>query len=343
MNGHFSKLIFLAVVVIAAAAVLLHKQNDVAPPPTGLLLEDLAANAQSVDKIEISNAQGLLIEAKLQQGQWRLVNDNDYPAEQSKLAELVNSLAIAKRLQAKTTKAEYYSRLGLQDIAIEDSMATEVTLLTNSGKNWRILVGKTPANGGGQYVRISNDKQSWLIDQTLSVPLSLNEWLIQPILPESLAAFQYVERAGSDGWSVFKADAQQENYQLSNMPEGRELSYATVLNGIVSTIRSLNFEEKQLFDPQQWQQLTPVAEFNLTDFDGKRIHMLVAKDDNASYVHFSSDDVSGYWQQWQYQISSFSSEQLSKTLEDFLQQPTVETDAEESIPSIPMDEGESPQ
>ncbi|MDN4504132.1 DUF4340 domain-containing protein [Alteromonadaceae bacterium BrNp21-10] len=342
MNAHFSKLIFLAVVVIAAAALLLNQQSNTTPTASGLLLTDFAANANSIDRIEISNAQGMLVDAVLQDGQWRLANDQLYPAKQSALAELVNNLASAKRLQAKTTKVEYYSRLGLQDIAIEDSLATLVTAFSG-GKSWGVLVGNAPANGAGQYVRIANSKQSWLVDKSVTVPLALKDWQAQPILPATMAKLQYVERSGSDGWSIFKADAEQDNYQLNSLPEGRELSYVSVLNGLVTAITSMNFEEKFPLDDEQWSAYQALAEFSLTDFDGKVIRLQLAQQDEHYFVRFSSNDVQGYWQDWQYQISSLSAEQLNKSLEEFLKPLAEQESAEQSIPSIPMDEGESPQ
>lgn len=338
MNKQIGILVFAIVLALVAGVLVMNKNDAGALPEKGILFDDLKANVAKLDHIHIEKAQGLDFDTQLVEGQWLIAQMNNYPVDQEKLAKLLKGLVAAQKIQAKTSKPEYFDRLGLQDLSNQDSLATKVTL--NAGqKSWSLLIGSSPDRGAGQYVRFPDQNQTWLIDQTLSLPLSDTEWLKQPILPAELQAIQHVQRLGEKGWEISKTDSEQTNFSLLNLPEGRLLKYPGVLNSVVTTIAKLNFEQTQPNDETLWQTFEPTLQLNITTFDGQMYTLKLAKKDDTHYLRFSADQVGKYWLNRIYQISSFSAQQLNKTLQDFLQEDKPELPMSETV----TDEGEAPK
>ncbi|WP_416305647.1 DUF4340 domain-containing protein [Neptunicella sp. SCSIO 80796] len=332
--------IFILAVALAAVAgvLVMNKNNSSALPEKGVLLEGLKADVTKLDHIQIDKAQGLNFSAQLVDGQWLVAELNNYPVDQDKLSKLLKSLVAAQRVQAKTTKPEYFDRLGLRDISDQDSLATQVTLSAGT-KSWSLLVGSSPERGHGQYVRLSGKNQSWLIDQNLELPMTDTDWLKQPILPNELQQIKQVQRVGKQGWTIEKSDPEQTNYTLVALPEGRLLKYPGVLNSVVTAISQLNFEQIQPNDEELWNSYTPTLQLIVGSEAGQSYTLELAELDDAHYVRFSSQQPGQYWQNRIYTISSFSAQQLNKSLDDFLQDEKSELPVSETV----TDEGEAPQ
>jgi hypothetical protein len=291
----------------------------------GLLFDDLQEFANQVDSVEITNAQGVLFSAKKLGDSWlaTVVPEQPvYPISQDKLAEFVETMMRAKLVEAKTSKSENYIRLGLQPIDIDDSMASLVTLKANENF-WQVLVGNKATLGEGQYILKSDDVRSWRTDKTIYLPIDKYSWLKQPILPYQTQDIISVSRVDSLGWQITRAVGGE--FQLVNMPKDEELEYASILNSIVNSLISLDFE--QLFPVNEGfeQSLKVLTQLEVITAQQKTFQVVVSELDDEHFVNFISADQSKYWQKWYYQISNFSAQQLIKTLDDFLlQEPASE-------------------
>jgi hypothetical protein len=340
MGKQLLPLTFL-LMLVATAGYFLIKESRPTNVEKGLLFDNLAQQANQIKQIRISNHQGLLLDASLQQDKW-IANGvqqvGSYPLEPIKLTQLVQSLMQASLYQAKTSKPENYVRLGLQDLDTEDSLAVLVELVANE-KTWAVLVGgKAP--GGENYVRLPQQAQTWLLDQEIALPLDANNWLKQPILDVATQDITKLSRIDSSSWSIGKNDAEVGGYALSPMPKARSLKYDSILEGTVAAFATLNFDQIKPRDDAFWHSLKLSAKFELTTLVGDKIKAELAEKDNEFFIRFSSQTLTAYWQNWTYKLSGFSAGQLNKQLNDFLLEPESEI---EQLEPQKVDEGDSPQ
>jgi hypothetical protein len=285
-----------------------------------LLFDDLQEFANQVESLEIKNAQGLLFSAKKIEGRWLATfaqEQTAYPISQDKLSEFVEIMMRTKLVEAKTSKPENYIRLGLQSIDVEDSMASLVTLKT-SDNAWQVLVGNEVTLGKGQYILKLDDPRSWRTDKTIHLPIDKYSWLRQPILPYQAQDISSVSRVDSFGWQIARSVSG--DLQLINMPKDKKLEYPSILNSIVSSLTSLNFEEFLPNDEVFEQTLKIVTQLEVNTAQQNIFQVVVSELDNKYFVNFFSSNQTEYWQKWTYQVSNFSAQQLIKTIDDFLEQ-----------------------
>jgi hypothetical protein len=312
----------------------------------GLLFDGLQEMANKVDSVEIASTQGVLFSAKKLGDRWLATFDSQqpvYPIAQDKLADFVETMRRVKLIEAKTSKPQNYIHLGLQSIDNVDSMASLVTL--KAGENaWQVLVGNKVTLSKGQYIRKPEYAQSWRTDKTINLPIDKFSWLKQPILPYLAQDISSVSRVDRLDWQIARSASG--DLDLINMPKDKELAYASILNSIVSNITSLDFEQllavdKISADDKFVQSLTLLTQLEVSTVQGKTFQVFVSEQGDKQFVNFSSNGQSEYWQNWYYQISNFSAQQLTKTLDDFLaEENTTTTNSDTRLQTV--EEGDSP-
>jgi hypothetical protein len=307
----------------------------------GLLFDDLQEFANQLDSVEITNAQGVLFSAKKSGESWGATFDSKqpaYPISQDKLSEFVDTIMRTKLVEAKTSKPQNYIRLGLQSIDIDDSIANLVTLKV-SEHSWQVLVGNKVSLGEGHYILKLDDPRSWRTDKTIHLPIDKFSWLKQPILPYQAQDISSVSRVDSFHWQIDRSDSG--DFQLINMPKDKELEYDSILNSIVTSLTSLNFEQLLAFDDNPAQPLKLLTELEVRTTQDKIFHVVVSELGSKHFVRFSSNGQSEYWHHWNYQISNFSAQQLIKTQDNFLAQE-VSPDNRTETTYEAVEEGKSP-
>jgi hypothetical protein len=306
-----------------------------------LLFDDLQEFANQLASLEIKNAQGVLFSAKKIEGRWLATfspEQTTYPISQDKLSEFVETMMRAKLVEAKTNKPKNYSHLGLQPIDIVDSVASLVTLKT-SKTSWQVLVGNKATLSEGQYILKLGDHRSWRTDKTIHLPIDKFSWLKQPILPYQLQDIGSVSRVDSLGWQIVRSVGG--NFQLINMPKDKKLRYPSILNSVVSSLISLDFEQLLPKDEVFEQTLKIVTQLQVNTLEQNIFQVVVSELDDKYFVNFFSSDQTKYWQKWTYQVSNFSAQQLIKTVDDFLEQEKTITNEKDTIHQN-VDEGDSP-
>ncbi|PKH00616.1 DUF4340 domain-containing protein [Paraglaciecola sp. MB-3u-78] len=306
-----------------------------------LLFDDLQELANQVDNVEIRNAQGVLFSAKKLGDRWLATFDPEqpvYPISQDKLAEFVETMMRVKLMEAKTSKPENYIRLGLQSVDVDDSMSSLVTLKT-SENSWQVLVGNSVTLGEGQYILKPGDPRSWRTDKTIHLPIDKYSWLKQPILPYQAQDISSVSRVDSSDWQITRAVSG--DFQLINMPKDKQLEYPSILNSIVSSLTSLDFEQLLPADEVFNQPSKILTQLEVSTAEQKIFQVVVSELEDKHFVNFISTAQTEYWQKWTYQVSNFSAQQLIKTIDDFLEQENTITNNSDTI-SQTIDEGDSP-
>lgn len=334
------------IVPIATVAILalllglyLSGQQTTHLPQQGLLFEQ--QDADGIDKLLLTNHEGLLLTAYKEQGQWWVSWQSEgqvrkYAADTNKLARVVQQLHEAKKLEAKTAKAKNYARLGVE--AIEDNDSQSLSLVIGLGEQqWpALIIGKNAASGYGQYVRFAEQSQSWLINVQFDMPLTYSDWLAQPVLDMDKANLEHIQARSADGQLLWQINQQGQALGLSQMPETRQLKYESVLSHTLDSLLDLEFQGLKHQTELKVEELTPQIGFQLQSKDNHILHVNVYQGGLQNYW-LTTSDAEG--QNWYYQISDMSFSQLNKSKEDFLQPLTTEPDGL----NTPVEEGTSPQ
>ncbi len=172
-------LLLLALLCSGAVALLLLYAEDT--PDTERLLG--GHDPAQVTELQLYGPGGEDVLLRRGEGTWSVTAENDYPADEERLYELLLSLWELRLTERKTARAENYPLLGLTAPGEEDAQATRFVLRGENGIIADFLLGDDASSREGAYLRHTEDLQSWLVTPGLEKPpLDPWLWLRQPLL-----------------------------------------------------------------------------------------------------------------------------------------------------------------
>lgn len=249
------------------------------------LLEGFEARANDVDNLQITRADGAEgaegVTIRRNGDAWTVTSKDDYPADFGKLRQLIIALADARIVEEKTSNPEQYERLGVAD---PDAGGNGTKVLAG-GQDFafEVIVGNS-AQGDFCYARVPNQATSYLIDKKPDIPQSSSDWLLPDILDVSAERIRSVSIAHADGEKIVieKAAKDDADYSVVDVPQGRELSYASVGNGIAGALAKLELEDVRA--RRDGATETTVV---YTTWDGLQITAAVSTDEDTDWVAFA--------------------------------------------------------
>jgi len=265
-SKHFSWLLAATLVIGALVILLPGRTSKDSEIEVQTLLPGLAEQVNNVDEVQVITAGNLTV-ATLQRkhDRWVVAEFQDYVANWPDLRELLAALARARIVEPKTANPEYFSRLGVSDITTAES---EATLLRLRGEqlDMAILVGNSAEGREGHYVRLADGDRALLIDQQLGLPPEAKDWLQRDIINVSDAEVVEYSLQHADGSEIraVKASADDDDFVLENIPQGREVLSAWSVNSMANALSNL--------------QLDSVAEAETLDFSAARQFRLLTAD-----------------------------------------------------------------
>jgi hypothetical protein len=182
---------------------------------------------------------------------------------------LLTDLSKAEIVEAKTANPEYYGKLGVQDITLPDSTGVRIEFGSDSGLP-AVIIGQRAQGRDGQYARLEGSAASALIDRQLDVPTDVTGWLDKTVVDISdseVVAFD-IQQADGERIAAGKVSADDENFELEGIPEGREIRSAWTVNSVANGLATLTLEAVSPDSDIDW---TGAAHFGLVTADGLRI------------------------------------------------------------------------
>lgn len=241
---HFSWLLVITVIVAAAVLLVPGKTGRESALQSVKLMPGLESRVNEIGWLRFTAAGNETI-ATLQRGQgaWVVEEASGYRADWAKLRNLLADLAEAEVVEPKTSNPEYYDRLGVEDVASEDAGGVLIEFGSDSGIP-ALIVGKTPQGRGGQYARLVDSEASVLVDRSLELPKKRTDWLDQAIVDITDQEVVEVSIAHPDGEKIriVKVSADDENFNLQDIPEGREIRSAWTVNAPANALAGLTLE-----------------------------------------------------------------------------------------------------
>lgn len=336
-------LAFVALLVL----VLVGQRDDGGPPGAGTpLVADLEAALGDVERVTVERAGGEIV-ATLEKGPetWVVSDKHGYPANAAKLRQALTALAEARVIEQKTANAELYGRLGVEDTQAPTATGISIALAAPGRELPTIILGN--AEGARyRYARRAGEAQSYLIDRNPDVPRAAAQWLdsvVVDIRPERVREVT-ITHADGEVVRISKDSPELANYDVADVPEGRELSYPGVANVIGNALRELNLED---VEPAAENAGEPAAVVEYRTFDGLLVRVTGTERDEASWITLeasadpaaeppaapaegaaSAEDpaaeaarINAKVGGWRYKIASFQYGQIARRMADLLKPP----------------------
>lgn len=257
--------IVLFALIVIILGLRLADDSDEGGIASGRLFPDLRDAVNDIDELTIEKAGESPVVIRRDAAAW-VVDDRDgYPADVGKIRELLLALADAEVLEPKTSNPERYDALGVRDIDADGSAATLVTATGAGGdRRYAVLLGNS-APASGRYARIAGEPGSVLIDQNPTLPEGAGDWLVTDLIDVPAADVSEVTIAHGDGETlrVSKGARDATDFTVADIPDGRELSYPTVANGIGGALADLSLE-----DVRPAGEADPATVTTVSTFDG---------------------------------------------------------------------------
>jgi len=281
-----------AAVIAAGAAIAINFSNrpqtddsEAAKP----LLPQLHGHLNDVSSITLTGAEGHVL-ATLRHGKegWSVAEKSGYPADLTKVREFLFKLDQATLLEAKTSNPKRYAELGVDDVKDKDAKGILVDI-AGLAQPTRVIVGNyNGGGGGGTFVRLDGDAQSWLAKGNLAVDKNIADWESRDLTDIAAEQIASIVLTGPDGKAlkVFKEQAGDANFKVADVPKGRETSSEFAANGLGSALAGLKaddvFPAKEAAPPEKVYK----AEYAL--FDGTQVHLNAWDKEGKYYAQFSA-------------------------------------------------------
>lgn len=191
----------IAVVVAASLSclVLLSYRTQVALAPA-LLLPEFAASRDQVTRLALIGAgRTALVTMERNKGQWQVAERGGWPADDSRVQQLLDELAGATIIERKTARADRYARIDVEDLS--DPEAGGLGLVWKAGQETgELIIGAPgPAVLQGRHVRRPGQAQALLVDRSLFLDRAALAWLDHRIIDLPMPRIRAVQVRPRDG------------------------------------------------------------------------------------------------------------------------------------------------
>lgn len=310
--------VLVAVIVGLLLMLLVLRGQDGSDAPGQPLLPDFKAVANDTTRVTIlgPDADEALTLERIDDA-WVVGTRDNYAADVGKLRPLIIALADASILEEKTSDPALYEKLGLDDPESGGS-GSKVTV-AGPDFAYAVILGNT-TQGKFRYARDAAAAGSYLIDQDPELPLAADDWLLPDLLDIGAARVRQVRIAHADGETIALAKDTQEqtDFSVLDIPAGRELSYATVANGIAGVLGKL-----QLSDVRRRVAAPAATTVEFDTWDELRISAEIVTDDEDTWVSFTAtggdaEAINARLGGWQYQLPEHKTNLLTRRWDDLL-------------------------
>ena len=267
---------------------------------------------------------------------WMVLERDGYPADLRKIRHALLTLAETQILEAKTADAALHDRLGVEAIMADTAGGIAVRLVGTAAPV-EFIVGDA-AGEYRRYVRRQNEDQSYLINRDPELGTTVIDWLDAAIVDIDSARVQQVTVSRPDGETlvVSKDVRGQPNFTVENLPEERELLYASIANVMGNVLEGLALDDVERLTDATEEVI--VTEFRT--FDGLLITAESSERDEGTWVSFAATadqtlppestetraaaeaeaaEINGRVRGWRYKIPTYKFEQLTREMTDLLQ------------------------
>ncbi len=278
-------------IVAATAAVLARPETATVKIDNAPVFAALHARPEAVARIVIKTADGSFALHRGADGRWRVADKYDYPADATKVRDLVVGLADLKLVEPKTRRPELYPRLEVEDVDAPKSKSRLVRVEDKDGKALaEAIIGKrrfryTGGATNGVYIRRPGEAQAWLASGRAKVEPQLLDWLDQTVVnvARETVARVAIEPSKGPAYAAARDDADA-SFRIEGLKDVK-LNPDTDdrLSGVLAYV---DFDDVKPVDKLTWPADAKTA--RVTTFDGVEISVRLARIDDADWATVSA-------------------------------------------------------
>jgi hypothetical protein len=289
MGSRLTRLAIIALLALAAGVFVARRDA-----PSGVLtaggplVAGLEESINEVDSIRLtSGGNQVIVSLKRGESGWTVAERGGYPADFDKLRRFLLDLARSKRVEAKTSVAENFARLGVEDITATEAKGIKLEI-GGLAEPAALIIGQfTGLSGEGTFVRDADGPQAWLASGSLVPDRNVGNWLARDLvdIPSSRIQQIRISQAGSTLVAA-KSAPEDEHYTLADVPRGREVSSAFAVDALAGVLSALRLEDvspaAELAPPE-----TGRIEATYTTFDGLSVAVTAWRQENRNLARFA--------------------------------------------------------
>lgn len=269
---HWVKLLAVTAGVVALAFwVNTGREPTVSSEASGApLIAGMKASINNIKSVRVyGGGEQTLVTLNKSDTGWTVAERDGYQADIEKVREYLLRLADATMIEAKTTTESLYPKLGVESVTSKDAKGMRVDI-DGLKSPVKLIVGNFNGQGaGGTFVRRNDEPQSWLAKGTLTPEKLASNWLQKALTDIPSSRIQRVEiDANGKQLVAQKATAADANYQIENVPKGRELNSAFEGNGLASVLAGLRFEDVRKAVADEVSEANATLKVRYQAFDG---------------------------------------------------------------------------
>lgn len=267
---HFSWLVVVTLLVAAAVLLMPGRTGQESAIEKSRLLPALEAQVNDLAWLRLVAAGDRTVATLVRAADgWRVEEVQGYAADWERLRALLAGLVQAEVVEAKTANPDYYDRLGVEDVSSPGAGGVRVEFAADSGLP-AVILGDRAQGREGQYVRVAGFAESALVDRALEAPSETLEWVEREVVDVSDAEVVEIEIVHPDGERVWarKVSAEEEDFTLQGVPEGREPQSAWTVNSMANGFSMLRLDDVRRADGMEW---SGSIRYGLVTADGLRL------------------------------------------------------------------------
>jgi hypothetical protein len=302
---------------------------------TDIAMKDLASRINEVGLISVTTADNTLTLTREDDGAWLVEERGGYPANTQRVQEAVLALSRLVLHETKTINPDRYHRLDLDS----GGKGTQVFITTDDGTTLvNAVIGKviTAQSGlpkGGVYLRLGDDKQTWLAAGPLDLSSDLKNWIETKIAPVAASRISRVSYFYADGDTVMlERTTATVGLQLLDIPEGHMVESPYRLNSMESFLEDLTIDDIRPIEEAGPSIVTSAFE----TVDGLRVDVDLYGSDNTGYgLRFDASgrtsetqaeaaNIKARTDGWLFEISDWKSNTLTHRMDDLVKPVAAE-------------------
>ncbi|MBV9521327.1 MAG: DUF4340 domain-containing protein [Alphaproteobacteria bacterium] len=327
-------------VTIAAIALSLRGGTTGSGAGSGeMVFAGLAEHLGDAAALKIARAGGTVTlqrHAAGDQTQWVVLEKGGYPADPAKIRQTLLGFAELKLVEPKTTKAESYKRLEVEDPG-KDAHSRLVEIDdAKGGKMGEVIVGKRRPDrlgtgADGLYVRRPGDAQSWLAQGKVDLPSETKDWLDKRVAEIPAKRIRQVTLTHEDGSVlVLKREKPEDKFTVEGAPADAKLKSDAAIAEPAGVLDGLELNDvrpaAEMAFPEQG-----VSRAEWLTFDGLAITGETVKKDDANWLRLKAagDDKSATeaaalnarWSPWTWSVYEYKASAMKTKLADLVEAP----------------------
>jgi Domain of unknown function (DUF4340) len=335
-KGLIGLVIATAAVLIVAVVLAARGDSSASDPQAGKpVLPELTQRAKEVARLTLVHGESKTT-LQHQGDQWLVEEKSGYPADPTKVHQVLLGLAELRYVEAKTRKPDLYPRLEVEDAGKKDAKSTLVTASTEKGELLgEIIAGKHRVDqlGGGVdgiYLRKPGDPQSWLARGTLDLPADTLGWLDRKVIDLPEDKVKELVLTQGDGSKVDLArDKPEDPLALKGAPANTKLKEGA------TTAPAEALADLEFADVRPAADVTfpseGVAHADYTGFDGRTIKVTLLEKDGKSWARIEASgsgdaekpagELNAKLAPWVYALPDYKAKALKTKLADLVAPP----------------------